>query len=461
MTAAMRLLISDRLRRTNRWILLCLVASVGLSWWFGPYSGAAGRAMTTSMAIALIAGPQAALQFLPRPLWYLPVSRRELWRANWLVSTIGVTMMTTAAKLVALLVPTSDAASLGIASIALSALFDFAAAGAGCVLVIAATHPRPSAGVLHVPWAIARGTAEMLLPLGFVAIFYLPGWIGLGLPAHWSDLTASSGTILGVFVALGIATWWHVPTPLTPANRIGPRGGETTVAKQPVRQSALTGMPRLLLREAAWAFAIAGSLACGSVLIVLVMARVGRDQQFLMEFLRNALHIADAGGTSKSDAGYVAFNLLIWYSLFASAVATRFPLMLRHLRALPFGAFKLNALLVAWPALIWVTAWIAGASLHYLVLGHGPTRFHGPAIVALVGLCALAQAISLRFSTITRLMVFASGAGLVPFAGLVPGLPPAALGLVGVSAILAAVALNHAALARNTTYKAVPLPLGT
>jgi hypothetical protein len=460
-TSERRLLMDDRLRRTNRWVPLLLAAFAGGAWWAGPYFEPAGRAMTTSMGIALLAGPQVALQYVPRCLWYLPLSHRDIWRANWLVSTVGVTLLTTLAKLLALLVPASEAGSLPPGSIALSALYDFAATGIGCSLIVIATRPKPLRRALHAPWAIAKSAAEFTLPVIGMALFYVPAWVGVVPPGRWSELGLASSVILAALVGLAIATWFHVPTPLTPANRLAPPENRAKATPRVVRAPRVTGIARLLIREAGWAFAIAGSFAAAGVLIVLVLARVGRDQRFLMQFLRDALHVADVGGASAGDMGYVAFNLLIWYALFASAMATRFPLILRHLRALPVKAARLNALLVAWPALIWVTAWAGGTLLHYVALGHRPVRPHAPAIAALIGICALVQAISLRFSTVTRLMVFASAAGLVPFAGLIPGPPPTILIVLGAACLIAAAVVNHSALATSGTYRALPLPIGS
>ena len=456
----MRLLIADRLRRTSPWVILFVAAFAGGMWWAGPSFEQPGRALTTSMAIVLMGGPLTTLWFIPRNVWYLPVSRRDIWRANWLVAVVGLILLMTAAKVIAWLVPATDAGRLPIASVALSALFDFAAAGAGCGLVLMATRPRPSGQHRHTAWAIAKGVAEFTLPVCGLAVMYLPGWTGWLPPARWSEVTPATGVLLMVAVGFTITTWFHVPTPLTPSNRLAPPD-EAAKTRSRVRASTLSGMPRLLIREAAWVFAIAGSLAVGGALIVMVMAGVVQDRSFLRQFLHDALRIADSGGVSRNDVGYVAFNLLIWYALFASATATRFPLMLRHLRVLPFSVTRLNALLVAWPALIWITAWVVGTGLYYAVVGHAPTRPHVPTIVALTGICALVQAISLRFSTVTRLMNFATGAGLVPFAGLINAPPPAILTLFGVATLAAAAAINRSALARNSTYKAAPLPIGT
>ena len=273
-----------------------------------------------------------ALLYFPRCLWYLPASRRDIWRANWLVSTIAVTLLTTGAKLLALLAPASEAGSLPIGSVALSALFDFGATGVGCGLIIVATFPRPSRRAWHSVWAIGKGIAEFTLPVIAMAMFYVPAWAGLVPPGRWSDLTPGSGALLAALVALAVATWFHVPTPLTPANRLAQPGTTAAPAPRALQASGLTGIPRLLVREAGWTFAIGGGLAAGGGLIVLILSGVAQDQGYLAQFLQDALRVADGGHVSARDAGFVVFNLLIWYSVFTATLAARFPLMLRHLR---------------------------------------------------------------------------------------------------------------------------------
>jgi hypothetical protein len=88
-----------------------------------------------------------------------------------------------------------------------------------------------------------------------------------------------------------------------------------------------------------------------------------------------------------------------------------------------------------------------------VVLGHAPTRAHAPSVVAIIGMCALAQAATLRAPILTRLMVFCTAAGSLPLIGLITPRGPVVLGAVGLGCLTAAVALNHVALWRSTTYR--------
>jgi hypothetical protein len=457
MTASVRLLIADRLHRMNRGMLLFFAAFAGGMWWGMPFVGEPSRAVAASMAIAFQFGPLLTLQMIPRALWYLPASRRDVWRSGWLLSTLGVTALTTTAKLVAWLVPWGPGAP-GLASIALSGLFDLASAGIGCALVAVSLYPRPARRALHLPWTIARQISSASLPLIGMLLFYLPAWSRLSLPIRWPELTAGSATALAAALALTMATWFYVPTPATPANRLAP-ARSAPIRPRPVRVSRLTGVPCLLAREAGWTFAIGGALTFAGVVVVLVISRVAHSQSDLMDLLQSAARVADGGAMRADDFGLVAFNLLVWYGLFAAAMAARFSLILRHLRALPIGAARLNALLVGWPALIWVLAWMAGTVLHYALLGHAPARPHLASVVALIGVCALVQAMTLRVSIVTRLMVFCSAAGLLPFVGLFTPPGPLVLGVLGAASLAAAIAVNHVALSRHSTYRPAVLPV--
>jgi hypothetical protein len=212
-------------------------------------------------------------------------------------------------------------------------------------------------------------------------------------------------------------------------------------------------LPHLLVRETGWTLAIGGSLTLAGVLVVLVISRVAHSERELVDLLRQAVRVADAGTSAPHEMGVVAFNLMVWYGLFTAAMAPRFSVIMRHLRVLPIGAARLNALLVGWPTFIWLVAWASGSALHYVVLGHAPTRAHAPSVVAIIGMCALAQAATLRAPILTRLMVFCTAAGSLPLIGLITPRGPVVLGAVGLGCLTAAVALNHVALWRSTTYR--------
>ena len=91
---SLRLLVADIIRRHPKWMGLLAAVALAPMWWWG-LTEMPGRVFAMSMGIAFLIGPQTTLQFLPRAIWYLPVRRRDAWRANWLVATLGATLFTT------------------------------------------------------------------------------------------------------------------------------------------------------------------------------------------------------------------------------------------------------------------------------------------------------------------------------------------------------------------------------
>ena len=130
-------------------------------------------------------------------------------------------------------------------------------------------------------------------------------------------------------------------------------------------------------------------------------------------------------GTAPPLPGGVfgVFPSLVWYALFMASLAARFPAMLRHLRVLPLSARQVNTLLVAWPAVIWLTVWTGLAALHYVVVGRGVSSWHVAFFVALAGSSALVQALTLRLVGVLRLFWFitAGGGRPAPRPGQRPG----------------------------------------
>src|SRR5471032_2459635 len=125
----MRLLITDLVRRKYRWPAALLTLGVAAFWSGSGHPdgvGGAPEAFAASLGAAFMMGP-LIIAGMPteRAIWYLPISRRDRWRATWLVSTVGPVTLTTAGKLLAQLVPGTPG-SLGFSSLTLSSVYDFA-----------------------------------------------------------------------------------------------------------------------------------------------------------------------------------------------------------------------------------------------------------------------------------------------------------------------------------------------
>lgn len=427
-------LVAELARLKNKWVVVGLAVSAAAMWLTGGLSGHAGRAFAISMAVAFAVG--AGTGHIPRAFWYLPLGRRDVWRANWLLATAGATAVTALPKLLSLTVPLVRE-SIGLDGTLLSIAWDFAATGFGCGLLIVATMPPPRPRPLRALWPAIKDTAAVLLATGMVIGFYLPLWLGVAVPVRWDQLTRISGGLLFAGLALTIATFFYVPVPdsgrgATPAASAKP-------ARTRFRLPALSGLPRLLWHEFVWTVSVGAVVGIPCAAIVLLMAPfVPRD---LMDALDGDLP--------------PAFNLLWWYTFFAATMVARFPPMLRHLRALPLGASRLNALLLGWPLIIGLAASLLLTAVHLVARQALPSSGHVSFFISVVGFNALAQSVMLRAQPRAKASSFAALMSL-PLLYLLWSPGASALWSFAIVSFAAAWYINRATLARGATYRIPP-----
>jgi hypothetical protein len=450
-------LVAELATRRRWYVAFNLVAIAGLwwMWWALAENENALMPFGFTMGMAFMLGPALTLRYMPRPVWYLPLSRSQIWRAGWLFATAGATLVTTAGKLIAMLLHRGSEPG-GVSSVALSSTYDFAYCGIGCAVVALATRPRPS----RTPWrqlsGVAAGAGDMIVPLASVFAFYGIQALRLPLPLRWSDLTPVSGGILIAALGLTAASYFHSPVPARAVAAAGsPRADK---APRRVDRAGLSGLPRLLVHEYCWSLGVGAALGIGSLLVVLIGAHT-RSPRELAAFLRTELLVLDGASAGWPGGGTEPVTMLVLFACFAAALAARFSMMMRHLRVLPLGTRQLNALLLAWPLGIWSSVWMVFAALYSAVLGEFPHSFHLPVFVALAGSTALVRALSLRLSGAQNAIAFSALAVVVPLLLLVP-LPPAwALIVIGAGGLAAAIALNRAALKQPATYRHSFLPI--
>jgi hypothetical protein len=446
----MRLLIVDLLWR-GRWRTAVVSVFIFAMMWGSAAAGDIASAYGVSMAFAFMLGPQLTLRFVARPIWYLPVSRRNVWRAGWLVATVGVTATMTAAKLLAFVVLP---ASPGLASVALSALYDFGATGIGAAFAIILTGGSARLRVT----SVIRQMAEVVWSGGFFVPVVFGPWLGWRLAAHFADLSVGGATALAATLALAVATYFHSPLPPERASlhaRTSRRRDEMAV----LRPGGLTGLPYLLAREYGLMMLLGVGLAAIMAFVIVVMDNLLHSPGALADLVRTELLLLDGAGAADAEsAEFVA--LMLWGGLFFASVAARFPSLMRHLRVLPVGDVCLNAALVAWPALIWLTVWVFVVALRYLVLGRGATSLSLALLAAMTGLSALVQALMLRLPGLPRTFVLPAAFLAVLLVRLLRAPSPAELALLGVAALAAAAIITRAALRRSATYRIRPTVFG-
>ena len=102
MTTPLRLVL-DYIRRVPS-NLLIVAAPVMFVWGNMTFTGrSAAWPAAFSMALVFLFSALAMTSMVPRPLLYLPVSRRQIWIAQWLLATCVATAATTSGKLLGML----------------------------------------------------------------------------------------------------------------------------------------------------------------------------------------------------------------------------------------------------------------------------------------------------------------------------------------------------------------------
>jgi hypothetical protein len=440
-----RLLVADMIRRIDvrpvGLLFVCLLAT----WQMLGWQHHASQAVALSLAAAFALGPFLVPLHAATPLTpYLPVSRRDAWRATWLM--VGLAALTPAVLMLPAVVL---GGAPGWSGWTLSIAMDTAYAGAGCALLAfgGLTSNGPVVPRIDRRWL---GTASVSLYVGgpFWSYVFLPG-----LPTHWGDVGPrwTLGLIAGFACAAG--AWFYTP-PLAARTRRRERRQLGTRSLSARVFGTVSGIPRLMLHE----FAFSGWMA---VTTGLAMAAVGYfagafsgSIHSVADFVRGqTLRVFAPALTTQPDLQ--PLDQLLWYGLFSAAVGTRFPDMLRHLRVLPVGAARLHAVLLAWPALFWSAAWVVLAIVHVALTGtHAFATLRLDLLVFYAALTALGQALVLRFQSLWVRSL--SGVPMmVPFVWLASGgMSWMFVGLAGV-AIAGAIAINANAFGRASTYKRV------
>jgi hypothetical protein len=437
------LLVRDMLRRLPTWQLALTAAVFAIAWGVCLAQGRSYAVMAGSLTIAFYFGPIVMHRWLePSPVSYLPVSRRDIWRAAWTMSVVAPLVMITAVK-----IPGAMFAPGGWSTLTLSSTMDLLYAGTGSALLAAARRRGNSASLLLLAFA------------GMLSGLILPFLLRHQLPTRWSAVSAFTVALFTAGAAATIYSVVHVPPATTRPLRRPDTSGPSVVTT-PIPPTRISGLARLLFHELAFV-ALLASLMIGVVLGVALAIgdqpaggwRAWLETQGLLIF-----HAAARGGTPRR---WDVINQVVWCALYVGTVSVRFPDFVKHLRTLPIDAVRLQVLFLGWPILTWSVVWIALALLHVLAVGGPATAGYRLALLfALSGLSALAIALHLRFRTVPIGLV--NGAAfLIPFAKLGDA-PVWVACVVGALATTVAIAVNRSALSRADTYKrASPFGLRT
>ena len=225
-----RRLVEDMIRRTPVWPGAFFALGLVFGWDTLLSRGKAPAAMAVSLVATFAIGPIAMLARLQTPLIpYLPVSRRDIWRARWLMSTVAAAALTTALQLPGTLV--TGAWSTWTLSAAMNLLY----AGAGCAVI--AARDAHSKGGAPGPITLAVLLFGLVSPIAVHASLP-PGWLNVG-PVH-----------LAVFGAgLAVTAWSAFHTGVTRVPAFRPRPASSTAVVSATGRDRLSGLPRLLAHE--------------------------------------------------------------------------------------------------------------------------------------------------------------------------------------------------------------------
>lgn len=341
----------------------------------GRWSMSWGPALSL-LAVSMAAGPmRLEAQAILKPIALLPLGRRDVWRARWIIGVVFPAVISLAGKAIAVALGASFGDGMRIPAVAetlsLSTLYD----GVFACLVVGLSAVNLTRG----------GVTLTTLFTTFGLPFVLRPW----LPLRFSDLGAGWIVALLLATALGLALWSSNITDETPVfekiRRRRARGGRWLAG--PIARFLLP-RPGVEIPDAAE--------PVGASLARIVAAR-GAGVVILLTFLIciGVFRLFTAG----SGHGVGARAALVDWMPFAivSGCGDWRPTV-RRLRRLPLSTWDVNLLVLGTACGQWLVMWLGIAPLVHLLW---PTLLpHGlPATVALAmsGLSAAGESARLRW----------------------------------------------------------------
>ena len=372
-----------------------------------------------SLSAAFVLGPLLAVtQLSGTEILLLPVSRRDLWRAMWLIGTALAAGATLIAKLIAVLIASLSGAvsTVNVSLVGLSSLLDFAYGGCLMALLVllrsASGRARTRAG---------RGMANLVLVA--TAVLYLGGvaWgllFASYLPTQWSALAGPAGPPVLAAIGLAIASFFHVPP--AGAGSTGRFAASTATARQRpaptiTRQSReLTGLRLLWTRDVL----IAAAYFLAGVGMLLTMEVLTSSRNGVVHDLRSwKLLPFEKGMSSVRHFPLVLFGLVAINSV--AAARERSGSSWRQFRVLPLSTARLAGALLLRRVLAWLSIWLVLVVVHVAATRALPATLRPELLAICLGLDALVYALQVRFYRYSAGLV---GLALAAAAALVLGL---------------------------------------
>jgi hypothetical protein len=371
-----------------------------------------------------------------------------------LLATCVATAVTTTDKLLALLPQLQrgirlEDGSTGVGpaleTILLSGLCDFAYGGSFPAAIWLARLVSRKAGR-----GFITDAAFLLMCLWFAGGLFWGFLVRAHLPLSWEAVMGLPGAVLLAAIGVAMAASRHVPASAARGELSRPPGPRATAAGAPAAPSRLTGLRLLVVREIT--INVSAVVILFLVLLIFRGFTIDGSNQSAVGELRSALMTdTTTFATGVIHPTAAAFLLIV-------SLRNGIQPVIRQLRTLPIGAWRLNATIVGTSTLSVAVACGLFMLLRLLLVQRPPQAGDVAMIATLSGLAALTQSIQLRLGQAWSL----AGLGVILIvllaANLLEGLPGGELPItplnVGCGAIVLAMLLNHRWLTRSaTTYR--------
>jgi hypothetical protein len=378
----MRLLLMDILRRGKLpYVYACVFCFAAANTSSFAYS---------SFGMAMGMGVMLGVVFESRELHYLPISRKDIWRARWILSLVPVVLSAVIGILAfAIVLAISQVTPLGARTdrswLLPSTVFQLVYIGS----LLAASIPA-----LYLTRRIALPARRLLVNVVLVLSAMALGLqVEQQLPRQWQEMTGGIVVILGIGLCLTAIGFFHSPKILPREFVTKPLKASSHATKPDLKAREMwagrTGLNFLVWRQVL-AFLITG-VVCGimSHLPVLFLVWQPADRAALIE----------RGGTLFESPDLILAVSYFLVPLLLSAMWTAFApdwLRVRELRVLPITTRTVAAMFTLLPLLTWLTFWLFLLAGYWLLTGHLPSTFRLDLLAGIAGLTCLLNSASMQ-----------------------------------------------------------------
>jgi len=398
------LLFADYVRR-HRWVLASLGMITATGWFMALIDSAAfvQGAMAVSIAVATMAGLFATKDLAPMEVQVLPISRREISRTLWWVSTVlTVGIMTTGKVIGWAIAAFGPPVAVGPETIWLSAAMDFVSTGT--ILCWMPLVQLVSTSISSYRW---QTVATLAITFPVLAAPFVPFFLRDHMPLAWGGLGPVSAALIATGALCTALAYVVRPQLMIGGNRHAIAGAMASQRRSGfwLQLDRLTGLRRM-------AFQVWRTATTSQVLTPVLIALTAQATAGLFEGPSSTWEAAGWPGSLR-EFGFMPFEavweparILMLFMLGSFAfrmepgmTGTGVLTSMRHLRTLPLTTRRLNSLLLGLSLMVWVNGWLILACYHWLVTGQPLASFRLAVFLGLFGLDCLNKAAQLRYGT--------------------------------------------------------------